>query len=255
MSGRPQDGAFALFTVVLIDKAALLPNRISFTDGAVIPFALEAAICTLSLKTPGTALPGVSTPALGLPYPAAGSVAPLDKVLVIYGGSSSVGSMTIQIAKAIGIHVIAIAGNQNVEICKQCGATEVFDRNDSSIVDKIVEAVAESGNEFIGIFDAIGTPTTYEHDLAILARLGGGYLACTHPPPSDTPSGVEAGMIFGVNDIATPVWNDYVTTALETGQLQCLPPPTIVGNGLESIQEALRMSKEGISATKLVVKL
>lgn len=255
MSGRPEDGAFALFTVVLANKAAILPNGISFTDGAVVPFALEAAICTLSLKTPGTALPGVSTPALGLPIPTVGSPTPMNKVLVIYGGSSSIGSMTTQFAKAIGINVFAIAGNHNFEFCKQCGAAEVFDRNDSSIVAKVVEAIAKSNNEFIGIFDAIGTPGTYDNDLAILAKLGGGYLASVHPPPANVPSDVKAGMIFAVNDIATPVWRDYVTIALENGQLQCLPPPTIVGSGLDSIQDALRMSKKGISATKLVVKL
>jgi hypothetical protein len=37
--------------------------------------------------------------------------------------------------------------------------------------------------------------------------------------------------------------------------LKCLPPPTVVGKGLEYIDYALKMSKAGISATKLVVEL
>jgi NADPH:quinone reductase-like Zn-dependent oxidoreductase len=69
ITGKPRDGAFALFTVVLADKAAILPDAIPFTDGVVVPFALEAAVCLLSATEPGTALPGVATPALGLPYP------------------------------------------------------------------------------------------------------------------------------------------------------------------------------------------
>ena len=234
----------------------MLPDAISFTNGVVVPFALEAAVCTLSLKVPGVAMPGVPTPTLGLPYPSLQHPVPsLGKTLVVYGGSSSVGSMTTQLATAAGIYIISIAGAQNFDFSKRCGAAQVFDHKDPSVVDKVVEAVGKSGNhEFIGIFDAIATSETYAHDLAILAKLGGGHLACVHPPPI-VPMNVKAGMIFGVNDVATPVWKDYVTPALQSGKLQCLPPPTVVGNGLKYIQDALKKSKAGVSATKLVVEL
>jgi NADPH:quinone reductase-like Zn-dependent oxidoreductase len=255
VTGRPQDGAYALYTVISVDKAAILPDAISFTDGVVVPFALEAAVCALSLKVPGSAMPGVSTPALGLPYPSIQQAVPTSKVLVVYGGSSSVGSMTTQLAVAAGIQVISIVGAHNFDFSKSCGAAEVFDRKDSAIVDKVIEAVINSKLEFVGIFDAIASPDTYTHNLAILAKLGGGHLACVHPPPKDTPMNVKAGMIFAVNDVATPVWKDYVTAALETGKLKCLPKPIIVGKGLEHINKALEKSKAGVSAAKLVVEL
>ncbi|KAK9352944.1 chaperonin 10-like protein [Lipomyces doorenjongii] len=256
VSGRPQDGAFALYTVIPANKAAILPDAIPFTEGVVVPFALEAAVCALSIKVPGVAMPGVSTPALGLPYPSPQDpVPPLGKTLVLYGGSSSVGSMTTQLATAAGIHVISIVGKHNFDFSKRCGAAQVFDHKDPAVADKVIEAVGKSGHEFIGIFDAIATPETYAHDLAILAKLGGGHLACVHPPPADVPANVKAGMIFAVNDIVTPVWQDYVTPALQAGRLQCLPPPTIIGKGLEHIQDALKKSKAGVSATKLVVEL
>ncbi|KAF2201414.1 putative zinc-binding alcohol dehydrogenase domain-containing protein cipB [Delitschia confertaspora ATCC 74209] len=254
-SGRPQDGAFALYTVIPATKAAILPTSISFIDGVVVPFAFEAALCVLSSKEPGVAMPGVSTPALGLPYPSLEAVPSLGKTLVVYGGSSSVGSMTTQLATAAGIHVISIAGKSNFGFSKRCGAIEVFDHKDLSVVEKTIEAVRKSGHVFIGIFDAIGSPETFANDLAILAALGGGHLACTHPPPADVPANVKAGMIFAVSDVATPVWKDYLTPALETGKLQCLPHPTVVGKGLEHIQSALEKSKAGVSATKLVVEL
>jgi len=181
----------------------------------------------------------------------------MGKALVVYGGSSSVGSMTTQLATAAGINVISVTGAHNVQLSKQCGATQVFEYKDTSVVEKVVDAVRRSGCEFVGIFDAISIPETYAHDLAVLTKLGGGHLACTHPPPpaASVPLGVEAGMIFAVSDVATPVWKDYVTLALEAGRLQCLPPPTVVGKGLEHIQEALNISKAGVSATKLVVVL
>lgn len=256
VSGRPQDGAFALYIVIPAKKAAILPDAISFSDGVVVPFALEAAVCALCLKIPGVAMPGVSTPALGLQYPSLQQTALSGKTLVIYGGSSSVGSMATQLATAAGIRVISISGAHNFDFSKRCGAAQVVDHKDSSVVDKVVDAVEKlGGHEFIGIFDAIATPETYAHDLEILAKLGGGHLACVHPPPADVPANVQAGMIFAVNDVATPVWEDFVTPALATGRLQCLPPPTIVGKGLEHIQEALKRSKAGVSATKLVVEL
>lgn len=254
ISGRPQDGAFALYTVIPADKAAILPETISFTDGVVVPFALEAAVCALSVKQPGIAMPGVSTPALALPYPSL-HPSPSGKILVVYGGSSSAGSMTTQIATAAGIQVISIAGAHNFDFSKRCGATHVFDHKDPLVAEKVVEALVKSGQDFVGIFDAISSPDTYAQDLAILAKLGGGHLACSHPPPTEMPENVKPGMVFAVNDVATPVWKDYVTQALRTGKLQCLPPPTVVGKGLEHIQEALKRSKAGVSATKIVVEL
>jgi NADPH:quinone reductase-like Zn-dependent oxidoreductase len=258
VTGRSRDGAFALYTVVLEDKAAILPGDISFTDGAVIPLALESAVCALFVKTEGEALPGVATPALGLPYP---SLKPTPasartKTLVIWGGSSSVGSMTTQLATAAGINVLAVAGAHNLDLCKRSGAAEVFERNDTDPVGKIVKAVKELREDrFIGVFDAISVPETYSNSLAILEKLGGGHLACVHPPPADVPANVKAGMIFAFNDAATPIWRDYVTPALESGKLLCLPQAKVVGKGLEYIQVALAMSKAGVSAQKLVVEL
>ncbi|KAL9044622.1 MAG: hypothetical protein Q9214_002253 [Letrouitia sp. 1 TL-2023] len=257
VTGRPSDGAYALYTVISANKAAILPDHISFTDGVVVPFAVEAATCALSVKEPGPCMPGVSTPALGLPYPTLQTPAPsADKTLVVYGASSSVGSMTTQIAAATGINVIAIAGAHNHDLVKRCGAAQVFDYKDSSVVESVVNAALTCQFEFVGIFDAISTPETYARNFSILEKLGGGHLACVHPPPTDNvPSNVKTGMIFAVNDIATPVFRDFVTLALHSGKLKCLPPPTIVGKGLEHVNEALKKSKAGVSATKLVVEL
>jgi NADPH:quinone reductase-like Zn-dependent oxidoreductase len=242
---------------------ALLPANISFTDGAVIPLALSSAICALCATesaeiAPGV-LPGVKSPALGLPYPTVDGAKPgSDKTIVVYGGSSSVGSMTTQVAAAAGIHVIAVAGKANFEFSKRCGAAEVFDYKDPSFVDKVVEAVRAVGNrKFVGVVDAISTPGTYPHGLAILSKLGGGHLSCVHPPPaaSEVPENVEAGMIFAVDNTTKAAWKNFVTPALASGVLKCLPPPTVVGKGLEHIQEALGKAKAGVSATKLVVEL
>lgn len=167
-----------------------------------------------------------------------------------------VGSMTTQIATAAGINVIAVSGAQNFELARKSGASQVFDRKDPTLIAKIVEAVQSTELDFVGIFDAISTPENYEQDLAILRKLGGGHLACTHPPPTEgVPSSVKTGMIFAVNDVVAPVFKNFVAPALQSGQLKCLPEPTVVGRGLEFVNEALKMSKAGVNATKLVVEL
>jgi len=256
-TSRPSDGAFALYTAVQANKAALLPSHVPYTSGVVVPFALEAAVCALSVREPGPCMPGVLTPALALPYPSLHPSSPPTKILIVNGAASSVGSTTTQIAAAAGITVFAISSARNFELAKQSGASQVFDRHDPSLVETIVSVVRATGLEFVGVFDAISTPENYAQDLEILRALGGeSHLACTHPPPTEgVPVGVKTGMIFAVNDVVAPVFRDFVTPALESGLLKCLPAPTVVGKGLEFINEALKRSKAEVSGTKLVVEV
>lgn len=254
VTGKPCDAAFAHYCVAPAKRTAVLPDAITFESGAVVPLALDAALSGLSVQIPGEAMPGVPIPTLGLPLPSLKATA-LGKSLLVYGGSSAVGLMTIQVAVANGLHVVATSSPKNFDLVKSAGASVVFDYKSPSLVQDVVEFLTGKG-EFVGILDAISTPETYIHDLEILAKLGGSHLACTHPPPSENvPEGVKAGMLFCINDIADSVWEDFVTPALETGVLRCLPAPFVVGHGLEKIQEALDKSKAGVSASKLVVTL
>ena len=47
----------------------------------------------------------------------------------------------------------------------------------------------------------------------------------------------------------------WLAKALENGKMLPKPDPTIVGHGLDSIQQALDTLKKGVSATKVVVTL
>ncbi|KAK3317046.1 putative quinone oxidoreductase [Apodospora peruviana] len=257
ITSQPKDGAFQLYTVISASKAAILPPNIPFTEGVVLPTLIETAVCALSVTEAGFALPGVPIPTLGLPYPSL-NPAPANKLVIVYGGSSGVGATTTQLAVAAGVTVIAITSAKNANFSKSCGAADVFDYKDAEFVDKLVDVIKTkySKSEFVGIVDAIATDKTFPNDLAILEKLGGGHLACTHPPPAEgVPANVQAGMIFCVNDVVKPVFEGFVTEALESGKLKCLPSPTVVGKGLEKVQEALEKCNAGVSATKLVVEL
>ena len=80
-------------------------------------------------------------------------------------------------------------------------------------------------------------------------------MATSQPPPDKLPENVKATYLMGVGDHSAPVWQDFVTKALESGQLKCLPEPLAVGTGLESLQEAMDLLKTGVSAQKVVVEL
>ena len=118
------------------------------------------------------------------------------------------------------------------------------------------KAVKSVGGTFVGVYDAISLKDdSFKHTVSILEKLGGGNLATVLPPPEDLPSSVKAGGVFAINAVTHPVWNDYVTPALEQGKLQCVPEPLVVGKGLKYVQEACDTNKKGVSAKKVVVQL
>jgi NADPH:quinone reductase-like Zn-dependent oxidoreductase len=190
-----------------------------------------------------------------LPYPSL-NPASTGKTLLVWGGSSSVGALAIQLATASGVRVVSVASKHNIDFVKSLGASEVLDYNNSSVVDDVVEAVKSAGGDFIGTYDAISTEDSFKVVFPITEKLGGGNVALTLPgPEKGVPSNVKLGNVFGVNPITHPVWKDYVTSALEQGKLKAVPEAMVVGKGLENVQKGLDTLKAGVSAKKVVVEL
>ena len=241
VTGKPEDGAFSLYSRVSSKTATIIPSNVSFKDASVLPMAIGTASCGVNGEK-----------YLGQPWPTSNPTSS-GKVVVVYGGSSSIGSMALQLGTAAGVRMIAIASPKNFDFCRKCGASDVFDQKDTNLVENIVKAVGK--DSFVGIFDAIASEECYKIDLAVLEKLGGGSLATSHPPPESLPSNVKGQWILGPGDHSAPVWENFVTKALESGQLKCLPEPLVVGKGLESLQGALEKQKGGVSAQKLVVEL
>ena len=55
--------------------------------------------------------------------------------------------------------------------------------------------------------------------------------------------------------IGKAVYEDFLPGALASGQLLARPEATVVGQGLDKLQEGFDRLRGGVSATKLVVKL
>lgn len=124
------------------------------------------------------------------------------------------------------------------------------------MVDDVVNAVKSVGGSFAGVYDAISIEDqSFKYVLPMLEKLGGGSLGVVLGPPENFPSSVKVGKIFGMNEVTYPLWSDYLSKAMESGAIKCLPEPMVVGKGLGSVQKGLDENKKGVSAKKVVVEL
>lgn len=152
--------------------------------------------------------------------------------------------------------MITTASAHNFDFCRACGAVDVVDYKSGSVVDEVVAAVRKAGGDFVGVYDAISAADQSFHaTVPILEKLGGGVLSVVLGPPEKVPSSVKVASVFGINPLTHPVWEGYITPALEQGKLMAVPEPLVVGKGLESVQKGLQKNKEGVSAKKVVIEL
>jgi NADPH:quinone reductase-like Zn-dependent oxidoreductase len=73
--------------------------------------------------------------------------------VVIYGGSGSLGTAAVQIAKHLGAHVTAVTSTPHVELVRALGADDVIDYK--------VEELTNSGPVFDVVIDAVGKYAFY----------------------------------------------------------------------------------------------
>jgi len=246
---KPENGAFQLYTAVSELLTCKLPSSLSYTHATVLPLAISTAAAGLYQEN-----------ILNLPLPTA---SPKDsgKVIVVWGGSSSVGTTVLQLAKASGVETVVTASKHNHEYCKKLGASHVIDYNSSSVVDDVVSAIKATGKDFAGTYDAISIEASFKPNIEILEKAGGKILGTVLPPPQNVPGSITAvnilafAVAFQAKFIGEAVWGDYVPKALESGSLKCLPEPLVIGKGLEKVQEGMQKNKDGVSAKKVVIEL
>ena len=138
-------GGFQKYVVVQKSAIAELPYKIPSSVGVVLPLAISTAAAGLYQKD-----------YLKLPLPTPeGKPKPLDRALLIWGGSSSVGTLAVQLATASGAHVIAVASSRNHDFVKSLGAKSVFDYNSSAVSAEVAKAVQAAGGDFVGALPAL----------------------------------------------------------------------------------------------------
>lgn len=269
------EGGFQLYTVLLERMAAPIPDALAFEDACVLPLAVSTAACGL-----------FQSDQLALAHPSA-KADPTGKTLLVWGGSTSVGSNAIQLAVAAGYEVIATASPRNFDYVKALGAAHVFDYRSPSVETEIVDVLkgrtlagaiafgttsagaciriagACKGNRFVSIatppvsFAHLGEPTRGSLVMPrLIARLVGSNIAMQF---ASRRRGVRIKYIFGTslkaNEVSTLIYRDFLPDALADGRYLALPKPTVVGRGLDDIQHALDIQRKGVSAAKVVVTL
>lgn len=268
------EGGFQSFTVVRDDLAAPIPTGMEYAEAVVLPLAVSTAASALFQQDH-----------LALPHPTAAPVAN-GRTVVVWGGSTSVGSNAVQLAVASGHRVVATASPRNHTAVRALGADVVLDYRSPSVVADLVDAIG--GAEVAGVV-AVGTGSS-EPAVAVAAATGARRVALMSPsvsfgqlPRRAGPStafvgvisrlvrdnvalqlrarrrGIRARYVWGsslmTNEVGPMLWRDYLPAALAEDRHRPAPAPEIVGEGLESVQTALDRLRAGVSARKLVVLL
>jgi NADPH:quinone reductase-like Zn-dependent oxidoreductase len=154
--GELPAGGFAEYAVAAEDALAPKPASLGFAESAAVPLAGI------------TALQGLRD---------VGGIQPGHRVLV-NGASGGVGTFAVQIAKALGAHVIGVCSTTSLDLVRSIGADEV--------VDYTRRDFTQSRQPYDVVFDLVGN-----HALSAYRRVlhrGGVYVAA---------SGMPGGSILG----------------------------------------------------------
>ncbi len=264
---NPAEGAFQEYTVLLAHMAAPIPRTMPYENAAVLPLGLSTAACGLFQKDQ-----------LALQHPSA-TPTPTGQTLLVWGGSTSVGSNAIQLAVAAGYEVITTSSPRNFAYVKKLGARQVFDYNSTTVVTDIIAAF--QGKTLAGAL-AIGTGSAEPCADIVHACDGAKFISMTSPSVS-----FENGMTFKVvrqlvssnvslqvksrmrhmrtkfifgstlqnNEVSKVIYEDFLPQALADGRYVAAPEPYVIGTGLESVQAGFDTQRKGVSATKVVVSL
>jgi len=272
---KAAEGAFQERVVLLAHMSAHIPDFLTYEEAAVLPLGLSTAACGLFQKD-----------FLALAAPQINPI-PTGETVLVWGGSTSVGSNAIQLARASGYEVITTCSPHNFDYVRALGANAAFDYSSPNVKRAIIEVMR--GRKMAGAI-AIGKGSA-SACMDILAQgTGRRFVAQATPPTSfdNVPAGkgrwrklvpAVARMLVGnlalflrsyhrgtatkmiwagsliSNDVGPMIYETFLPEALARGAFKAMPPAQSAGHGLTHIPEALEQQRRGVSARKLVVTL
>ncbi|KAL1604140.1 hypothetical protein SLS60_005733 [Paraconiothyrium brasiliense] len=233
---------------------AKLPDHMAYSEAVVLGLCAATSAMFLFGKD-----------YLHLDYPKSGATRKGKSVLV-WGGSSAVGSNAIQLATAAGYDVVTTCSERNFDYVKKLGAIQAFDYRDNDVPGSIAAEI-DSG-ECAGFFMAAGLEegnlAAYKVATASNQRINFSSSSFV-TDLGNVPEGVHLSQATVENikpfpycwfETLSATFGGYLPEALATGTYKVAPPPLVVNRqGLEGIQEAVDRMREGtVSAVKLVVE-
>ena len=148
VAGKVLWGGFAEYAVMRSDMAIILPQEISVATGVALPVVYTTAMVALIEDA------GVQG----------------DDVVLIHAAAGGVGLAAVQIAKAHGARVIAVAGGAaKCAVVSAQGADITIDHSTQDFVEIVMNETEAKGADII--FDSVGGETT-QNSLRCIARHG-----------------------------------------------------------------------------------
>jgi len=272
---KAAEGGFQEVVLLLAHMASPIPADLSFDNAAVLPLGLSTAACGLFQKD-----------FLALAPPRMDPVS-TGEIVLVWGGSSSVGSNAIQLARAAGYEVATTCSPANFDYVRRLGAAHVFDYRHPSVHAQIVDAMRGrqvagaitvgqgaaaacmrilaqcEGRRFVAqasapasFDDVTAGPGRWRKLLPALANMVAGGVALKLLAKR---TGLETKMIWGGslvdNEVGEMIYGAFLPEALSRKTYAAMPPSEVVGHGLQFISEAMERQRRGVSARKLVVTL
>ncbi len=180
-------GSYAEYVVTNEDQVALKPGNITFDEAASLAIPLATSYAVLV---------------------EAGQLKQGQKVL-IHGASGAVGSIMVQMAKALGAYVIGTASGIGVDRIKELGADEVIDykTQDFTTLVKDMDIVA----------DLVGGETQLK-SFEVLKK-GGKLLSIVMPPPAELAEKFNVTAQF-VSSMSSHEKLEYGIKLIEQGKIK-----------------------------------
>jgi NADPH:quinone reductase-like Zn-dependent oxidoreductase len=272
----PDYGAFQERCIVPWQHAVPLPDEsMSWNHAATLPVAVEVALNAWDAM----GIPRMGEDTASAPVPAGctgtdtngGTRMGKGEALLIWGASSSVGTMGVQTARLLRddpnfsfAAVYATAGSANQRYVGSLGADRVFDYKDSQVVDAIVSAAKEDGLVIRHCFLATGQLAPCQAVLkAFLGEAKTAKIASAPvvPPNAEVVNGVETIFVFpstveGERLEQFRYWiGTWLRENLAKGTIRPSPEPSVVGKGLWAINAGLDKLLQGVSCTKFIIEI
>lgn len=240
---------FQEYVVLKAPKIAKIPKDVEYKDAVVLPLGVQTAASCMFHE----ASLGLKAPTMDTTKPGTG------QTVLVWGGSSSVGSCAVQMLAQAGYEVVAVTSTKNHDLVKSLGASVCFDQADPTILVDIVSYLMDK--DVTGAFDAISHDSTLRSICEILSQVDGEKLASSVRPGAENSAtnGVKIVTNFLVpREAYLQLWRitwAWLEKAMAEKMVKYMPPAEVAGHGLESVQSAINLLAKGVSAKKLVVMI
>lgn len=280
------EAGFQEYCILQTNVSSKIPGNVSFEQACVLPLGLSTASCGMFQKD-------YLNLDLPEPQPIGKKTIRRDQTLIVWGGSTSVGTNAIQLAVASGYDVVTTCSPKNFDFCLSLGASACFDYKSFAVEKEIVEALrgkiccgalaigTNSALPCVGILASHVNPASTSSGGTFPKKFVSIMSGPEFPEPTESfatirtisrlltfgvslafkawRNGVGWKFVFGTtlatNEVGPGIYNNFLCAALESGQFKALPGAMDAGEGLEKVQEAMDILKGGISARKVIVKL